>query len=886
MERDTVSSSCFFSVEDVSPLFLCLFTRNGEVQSCSSSLLSLHGFKDQDLPSSTPAEMLFLSPAEFEQALSSIDKKKVTELLAKFGLPGEEKTIRWFMWPKERESIIALGFDQTDQSREAEDLKRQLSARMRDLQLVSETASEIAKGLNLQQTLEAIVSAIKRLVNCHGVIIFLMEKDGMTLRPWAVEYDPGVYPEDDLPSLATALSVKVGEGLSGWVAAKGEAAITGDAENDPRVRHIPGTAHIDESLMVVPLKMEGIVKGVIMLSRLGLNKFASADLDLISSIASQAIVAIENVRIYEEEKKKAERIALLRDLDHSLILSLDATGVAQIFAEKVKPLLHFERIFFFQLDRQNMTLRPLALQNEQLPNFSFSGSLAERIAEGKQVYLKEELNLLLDFPEEKWLGEMEIASYAALPLYYKDVFRGMVIFAFSEPSATEQVNLDLLQDISHPLAVALENARLYTEAKNQLEMLALLNRAGVAISTGEINLRQNLMKIIEEVRTMIGCHSARLYLLEENQMILRPEIVVYEPGHYSLTDEELISRLTLKWGEGITGWVAATGLPVITGDAERDPRVKHVDGTPYVDESIISVPLRAGERTRGALTLSKLGINQLGEQEFLLANTLAAQISMALENGRLYEEQLKARDQLENDIEKIKQLESVRENFLYSVSHELKTPLTSIATTLEMVEREENDKANLLYSYYDLLLRSSTRLKRLVDNLLETSKVSQGSLELHRSREDLRQLAEEVKNNLKPEAKQKNIDIEIITSGPLEPILVDRERILLILTNLVSNALKYSLLNGKVVILLNDQKDEVLLSVQDYGAGIPENELPHVFERFFRGQSGLSVSAKGTGVGLSLAKSLVEAHGGKILMESKVGQGTTVRFTLPKGIQA
>ncbi len=884
MERD-VDSLFFFHFAGSLPFFFCLFERDGKVQFSSPPLLELHGLKDQDLSAHDPADMLFLSEESFVQALSFLKNGRTPDLTTRCRACGEERIIRWFLWSATDDLIAALGFDHTVDTHEMESLRLQLSARMRDLQLVGETASEIAKGLDLQRTLEAIVLAVKRLVECHGVIIFLMGKDEETLTPWAIKYDQGVYPEEDSFSLAAALSVRIGEGLTGWAAAKGEAAITGDAENDPRVSHIPGTAHLDESLMAVPLKMEGTVRGVIMLSRLGLNKFTSADLDLMKSIASQAVVAIENARIYEEEKKKAERISLLRELDRSLAVSLDATGVARIFAEKIRPILQFSDIFFFQFDRQNMIIRPLAPKGEQLPIFPFPGSLAERIAEGRQAFIREELNLLWEFPEEKWLREMQVVSYAAFPLYYKEEFRGMVILTFPRTLPKGEMNLELLQDVAHPLAIALENARLYTDARNQLEMLALLNRAGVAISTGETNLRQNLSKILEEVRTMIGCHSVGLYLLEESQMILRPE-VIYEPGHYPLADEELTPHLTLKWGEGITGWAAATGLPVVSGDAEHDPRAKHVDGTPYIDESIIAVPLRVGERTQGALTLSKLGLNQFGEQEFLLANTLAAQISVALENARLYEEQLRARDQLENDIERIKQLETVREDFLYSVSHELRTPLTSIAAALEMVERSDKDKAGLLFSYYDLLLRSNARLKRLVDNLLETSKVSQGGLELHRSREDLIRLAEEVRANLGPEAKQKNVSIEIEPCGALNPILVDRERLILILTNLLSNAIKYSFANSSVLIRIDDQQDAVLLSVGDSGPGIPEDELPRIFERFFRSQTDLNIVTRGAGVGLSLSKSLVEAHGGKIWLESAVGQGTKVKFTIPRATQA
>jgi signal transduction histidine kinase len=348
----------------------------------------------------------------------------------------------------------------------------------------------------------------------------------------------------------------------------------------------------------------------------------------------------------------------------------------------------------------------------------------------------------------------------------------------------------------------------------------------------------------------------------------------------------MIGTMTLHLGEGITGWVAATGQPLLSGDAEREPRGRHMPGTAFLDESMISVPLKVGESILGALTMAKLGLFQFGELEMRLASLLASQMAIALENARLYQIQLKVRTQLEQDIERIRKLEAVREDFLYSVSHELKTPLAAIAATLEMLDQvPPEQRAQFLLGYRDLLMRSSERLQRLVGNLLETSKFTSGSLELYLVAHDPLALAREALQRMEPEAASKKLTLELEAGEGLQQLYLDRERTLQVLGNLLSNAIKYSMPGGKVTLSLLEEKAGVTFAIRDRGFGISREEQLHIFERFFRSSSTQSFNASGSGLGLFLSKALVEAHGGRMGIESELGRGTRVWFTLPRNSQ-
>jgi signal transduction histidine kinase len=229
-------------------------------------------------------------------------------------------------------------------------------------------------------------------------------------------------------------------------------------------------------------------------------------------------------------------------------------------------------------------------------------------------------------------------------------------------------------------------------------------------------------------------------------------------------------------------------------------------------------------------------------------------------------------------VARLQETDEQRRNLLADVTHELRTPLTVIQGNLEglLDGVYPRDDAHL-----NSILDETRILSRLIDDLRTLALAESGALKLQKEPTDLGLLAAETVTSFKPQADAANVDLSVECDSEL-PVEVDPARIRQVLENLIANALRYTPQGGKIRVKCGTEKNGqgeacVVLSVCDTGAGIPAEDLPHIFDRFYK-----SRDSHGTGLGLAIAKNLVAAHGGEISVQSKAGEGTTIRFTLPK----
>ena len=228
--------------------------------------------------------------------------------------------------------------------------------------------------------------------------------------------------------------------------------------------------------------------------------------------------------------------------------------------------------------------------------------------------------------------------------------------------------------------------------------------------------------------------------------------------------------------------------------------------------------------------------------------------------------------------EKIDQVESMRRRLIGDVSHELRTPLTAIKGSMEGL-MDGILPAN--EGTFKQIHAEADRLNRLVDDLQELSRVEANAYQLDFRPLDVSLLVQTVTKRLTPQAESKRISLDFDLSPDLPPILADDDRAIQILTNLTGNALQYTPEAGRVTISAKRISNEIQFSVHDTGIGIPLEHLSHIFDRFYRVDKSRSRVRGGSGIGLTIAKHLVEAHGGKIWAESELGRGTRISFTLP-----
>ncbi|MBT2660520.1 two-component system histidine kinase PnpS [Bacillus sp. ISL-45] len=235
-----------------------------------------------------------------------------------------------------------------------------------------------------------------------------------------------------------------------------------------------------------------------------------------------------------------------------------------------------------------------------------------------------------------------------------------------------------------------------------------------------------------------------------------------------------------------------------------------------------------------------------------------------------------------HDITELKKLEQIRKDFVANVSHELKTPITSIKGFSEtLLDGAMNDKATL-EAFLAIILKESDRLQVLIQELLDLSKIEQQGFRLTLGKVDLVKESNEVIEILKGKAAQKDILLKLGQTSDNAVIEGDADRLKQVLINLVSNAITYTPNGGTVVISLSVQEDSVSIVVKDSGIGIEKSEITRIFERFYRVDRARSRNSGGTGLGLAIVKHIVEAHKGHIEVDSQIGKGTTFTIKLFK----
>jgi PAS domain S-box-containing protein len=281
--------------------------------------------------------------------------------------------------------------------------------------------------------------------------------------------------------------------------------------------------------------------------------------------------------------------------------------------------------------------------------------------------------------------------------------------------------------------------------------------------------------------------------------------------------------------------------------------------------SALVVPLLSGESVLGALVLASSLPHQFGVRDIGLATELARRAALALDNVRLYEAEKRATQ--------------ARDEVLGIVAHDVRSPLQLILLSAQMLQRKlPKDSDAKCQEYVANIMRAVNRADQLIRDLLDVSCMEAGALTLACAVVATKPLVTNVLNSLQMLASQASIQLRLETDEELPDICADQNRLLQVLENLIGNAIKFTSPGGFITIAAIRVPGEVQFSVEDTGAGIPENSLPYVFDRFWQAEG---ASRRGAGLGLPICKCIIEAHGGRIWAESTLGHGTSVFFTIP-----
>jgi len=265
-----------------------------------------------------------------------------------------------------------------------------------------------------------------------------------------------------------------------------------------------------------------------------------------------------------------------------------------------------------------------------------------------------------------------------------------------------------------------------------------------------------------------------------------------------------------------------------------------------------------------------------------LNNSNKAMMNMMADSEEMNKKLAKAQTQLKKHITKLKIMDKKKDEFISIIAHELKTPLTSIRGFSDLLQNKafvnNLEKRNKSLS---IIYKETARLEKLINDILDLSRIDLGTMKFSFEKVNPQILIKKVKDHVDLAIKQKGLTSKYEVEKNLPLIVIDEDRIIQVISNLINNSVKYTEKGGKITIKAYKRDGYIVFKVSDTGIGIPKGELERIFDRFYQVDSSYTRKVGGSGLGLSICKGIVESLGGEIFVESNIGQGSSFRFTLP-----
>jgi len=500
----------------------------------------------------------------------------------------------------------------------------------------------------------------------------------------------------------------------------------------------------------------------------------------------------------------------------------------------------------------------------------------------------------------RWVEQFRLKALLSVPLIRQDVAIGtLVLHQMSDGKPFTETQVLLASTIASQVALAIENARLFQATQERLRECETLLAVSRSIGSS-LDLKETLLRVAKEAALAAQADSSGTYLFDAEQGVIRPFAGYNLPEWVSEPFQRtpLSLRALPLAQEGFE-----RRAPVYSSDVPTDPRCAHPAIRRLGFRSCLFAPMVVKDRVIGGLFLVWWQKSHTFTPDQLrLMDGVARQAAMAIDNASAYHEIEELNVSLEDKIAKrtrelseinvaleashrrLQELDHMKSDFLLNVSHELRTPLTAIQGSVDnMLDGITGPPSEPQRRYLTRVKANADRLVRLINDLLDLARIEEGRVQVIPTFFSLSGLAKEMLDTLRPVASEKGLALQL--ADGVAPLIVhaDRDKVGQVLINLLGNAIKFTPPGGIVNVELAEAEESFArVQISDTGDGIPSEELPHIFDKFYQVQLGMQAKAKGTGLGLSIAKSLVELQGGSIWARSQVGHGSTFAFTLSR----
>lgn len=768
--------------------------------------------------------------------------------------------------------------NQLERNRQLEltDLLHELSNRAAQLSALQETALDIVSHRDINELLQAIIFRAANLIQVAGGSLFLVNPDGDSLTLTAV-HGPGEELE--------GIQIQRGEGMAGKVLATGQPLIISDYDSwDKRAEDIPKNRI--SSAIQVPIISTGKVIGVLSCQEeAGVGRtFTEEEIKLLEGLARQSAIALQNAYLFKEEQVARERAERLQAASQALSSSLELQEVFQNILVELRKVVPYDSATVQQIkdthyleiiggdgfpNREEIMGIRFDITSDDFPN--------QKVIKTKSPVILENAPALYKNFKLKPYSETVIFSWLGVPLLFGNQISGMLALDKQEIGYYTEEHARLASAFAAQAAVAIENARLYEEARQrafELETLAKISASLRTVKTVDEMLPILLNLTVEAT----GATYSVLFLVEQETGELVSRLSV--PSDFYQTG------LRQQPGEGITGHVAATGEIYVSDDIANDPMLALLPGELESfrgTTSSVSVPLQTPERTVGVMHIASDKHNTFSDADVRLITAVSNIAANALNRATVLdtlEEHVKERTrELAEANLRLKELDALKTKFISDMSHELRTPVATLNLYMDLLERGKLENRQ---KYMAILRQKTDLLVRLTEDILNVSRLNLYEGELSITTVNLNETVAIVIAMHQERAQATDIELIFSPAPNLPPIRAERNQLIQAITNVISNALDYTEAGYvQVSTYLLPESQRACLKVKDTGIGIAPDEMPHIFDRFYRGHRVAQSSIPGTGLGLAIAKEIIDLHKGSIEVDSTPGQGSTFRIEWP-----